>query len=115
MCILNIETFEDCRHGRISTTKCDNPEKQADADKLSPIIVPASSKKQQEAIKEFLEEFGYEVFRCKRYERSEKLWPERSGAHRTTVSIGAQRPKEIGMKTTLKEWSGTCLVNLPAS
>jgi hypothetical protein len=74
MCILNIETFENCRHGRISTTKCEDPEKQADADKLPPIIVPASTKKQQDAIKKFLDEFGYEVFKCKRYERSEKIW-----------------------------------------
>jgi hypothetical protein len=63
-----------CRHGRVSTTKCDNPEKQTDADKFPPIIVPASIKKQQDAIKKSLDEFGYEVFKCKRYERSDKIW-----------------------------------------
>jgi hypothetical protein len=74
MCILNVETFENCRHGRISTTKCDNPEKQTQGDKLPPIIVPTSTKNQQDAIKKFLDEFGYEVFKCKSYERSEKIW-----------------------------------------
>jgi hypothetical protein len=114
MCILNIETFENCRHGRISTTKCEDPEKQADADKLPPIIVPASTKKQQDAIKKFLDEFGgtrgvrrygYEQIATIMAGFVPTLWPERSRTIRTAVSIGAKRPKENGTKMTLKGWS----------
>jgi hypothetical protein len=120
-----------CRHGRVSTTKCDNPEKQTDADKFPPIIVPASIKKQQDASKSpwmnsdmkyssvrgmrGVIRYGYEQISTIMAVFVATLWPERSGTIRTAVSIGAQRPKENGTKMTLKGWSGAYLVNLQAS
>jgi hypothetical protein len=118
MYILNIKTFENCHHIKISTTKCSNPEKQADADKVPPIIVPASTRSNKTPSKSSwmnsdmkyssvrgtrgVRRYGYEQIATIMAVFVPTLWLERSWTIRTAVSIRAQRPKENGTKMTLK-------------